>query len=80
MEKSEANKRFDKQFGVYIKKLRFQRGWTQEQLADRIGNNFQNVSGMERGEISPTLFWCTKIAAAFDVKLLDFIKGIEFRK
>lgn len=77
MEKSEANRKFDKLFGDYIKKQRVQRGWTQEHLADKIGNNFQNISRMERGEISPTLFWCTKLAAAFEVKLSTFLHGFN---
>ena len=74
MEKSEANKKFDKAFGAYLKAKREAKGWSQAELASKVGNNYQNISRMERGEITPTLFWCTKLAAAFDMKLAAFIK------
>lgn len=74
MEKTEANKKFDKLFGDYIKKQRLQRGWTQEQLADKMGNNFQNISRIERGEITPTLFWCFKLAGVFETRISTFLQ------
>ena len=79
MEKTEAQKRFDKLFGEYVKVQRLKRGWTQAELADRIGNNFQNVSRIERGEISPTLFWCFRLAAVFDVKIAAFLQNANFK-
>jgi ribosome-binding protein aMBF1 (putative translation factor) len=79
MLKTKHNKSFDKQFGKYIKKKREERGWSQIELASRIENNFQNISRLERGEITPTLYWCYKLADVFEIDLSDMIKELDFR-
>lgn len=78
MKKPHLNKRFDEQFGQYVKKKRLQKGWSQAELASKIGNNYQNISRLERGEISPTLFWCYKLSEAFEMKLPAFLKSFEY--
>jgi len=70
MEKEE----FNKKLGAYIRKKRIQKNWSQEMLADKMGNNYQNISRIERGELSPTLFWCSKLAEAFEMNLHNFVK------
>jgi len=70
MEKAE----FNKKLGLYIKKKRLQKKWSQALLADKLENNYQNISRIERGELSPTLFWCSKLADAFEMELYKFIK------
>jgi len=70
MEKAE----FNKILGQYIKTKRLQNKWSQATLADKLGNNYQNISRIERGELSPTLFWCLKLAEAFEMDLQTFIK------
>ena len=70
MEKAEFNKRL----GLFIRKKRLQKKWSQEILADKMGNNYQNISRIERGELSPTLFWCIKLAEAFEMDLHTFVK------
>jgi ribosome-binding protein aMBF1 (putative translation factor) len=79
MEKPELNKKFDKQFGEYVFKKRTERGWSQADLSGKIGNNYQNVSRLERGEITPTLFWCYKLADAFEMDLADVIKEFGYK-
>lgn len=79
MGKSKAHKGFDKQFGSFVKKKRMERGWSQPELASKINNNFQNVSRLERGEITPTLFWCYKLSDAFDIGLEDFIREFGYK-
>ena len=49
---------------------------SESDLADLMGNNFQNISRLERGLITPTLFWVQNLAEAFELKLSDLI--IEF--
>jgi putative transcriptional regulator len=70
MEKEE----FNRKLGAYIKKKRLKNKWSQEMLADKMGNNYQNISRIERGELNPTLFWCSKLAEAFEMDLHSFIK------
>ncbi len=78
MQKSKLNKQFDKLFGLYVKQNRVLRGWSQIDLAEKVGNNFQNIPRLERGEITPTLFWCYKLADAFDITLPELIKEVGF--
>jgi len=77
MKKPDQNKKFDAKFGLFIKKKRLQKGWSQSELASKIGNNYQNISRLERGEITPTLFWCYKLAEAFEVDLPIFLKSFK---
>lgn len=79
MPKSKLNKQFDKQFGLFVKKKREAMGWTQPELASRVENNFQNISRMERGEITPTVFWCYKLAQAFGMDISEFLKELGFK-
>jgi DNA-binding XRE family transcriptional regulator len=72
MEKAE----FNRMLGDFVKKKRIENGWTQADLAEKIGNNFQNISRIERGEISPTLFWCTLLAKAFDMTIIELVNEV----
>jgi len=67
---------FNKLFGEFIRQKRIAKNWSQSELADKLNNNFQNISRLERGEISPTLYWIDGLAKAFDELLSDII--IEF--
>ena len=64
-------------FGKFIKQKRITKKWSQSVLADKLDNNFQNISRLERGEISPTLYWLNGLAIAFDEKLSDMILEFE---
>jgi transcriptional regulator with XRE-family HTH domain len=65
--------------GEFVRKKRIEKGWSQSDLAAKLGNNYQNISRLERGETSPTLEWCYRLAAAFDMKMIDFIKEFDFK-
>jgi len=65
---------FNKKFGEFVVEQRKQRGWSQSELASRIGNNFQNISRMERGEINPTLYWFFRLSQVFEESYTDFSK------
>jgi transcriptional regulator with XRE-family HTH domain len=73
MEKAE----FSLLFGAFIKKLRQENKMTQPELADKLGNNFQNVSAIERGEFTITIYTAQKIANAFEISLSSLFKGFE---
>ena len=68
---------FNHKFGGFVKTKREQLGLSQSQLAARIGNNSQNISRLERGEISPTLYWCTLLSEALEVELSILIKEFQ---
>ena len=79
MEKPKLNKQFDRLFGSYVKKKRLEHKWSQAELASKVGNNYQNISRLERGEITPTLYWCYKLAEAFGMELSDLIIELGFK-
>lgn len=62
---------WEKIVGRNIRRLRKNRGFTQEQLAAEAGMAMRYLSGLERGEENPTLRFLTKIADALEVPLPD---------
>lgn len=64
---------FNKLFGDYLKKIRTEKGLTQLDLASIMNVNPQNISAIERGEVSPTLFWIHKLASALKINTNDFL-------
>ena len=68
------NIEFDRQFGQFVKELRVEKRWSQADLADRIENNFQNISRLERGETTPILFWCYKLSKVFNLEFYELIQ------
>ena len=59
-------------FPSKLKELRKSRGWSQGQLAQKIGADLQRISKYERGVIWPTMELMVRIAKAFDVSV-DFL-------
>ncbi|MCM8788075.1 MAG: helix-turn-helix domain-containing protein [Candidatus Omnitrophica bacterium] len=58
-----------------LKKLRQQKGWSQEKLAHEAGISYQTLIKIERGYIkNPKLETLIKIAKALKVSLEDLIK------
>ena len=64
--------------GEFVRRKRMEKGWSQSDLAAKLGNNYQNISRLERGETSPTLEWCYRLAEAFGMEMTDFIKELNF--
>ena len=69
MEKS----KFNKKIGQYLREKRLEKKWTQAELGSKVGIDFQNISRIERGTISPTLYWFNNIAEALEINFGDFI-------
>lgn len=59
-------------FPAKLRELRKSRGWSQGQLAQKIGADLQRVSKYERGVIWPTMELVVRIAKTFDVTV-DFL-------
>ena len=58
--------------GDKIQSLRKQHGWSQQQLAKKIGTSGPIVGRYERGEMTPSVEVAKKLADTFDVTL-DFL-------
>lgn len=62
--------------GQKIKVLRKDRGWSQGELADKVGIKAQNISRYEKGHVSPRESTLAIFAEAFDVPLSEFTESL----
>lgn len=58
---------------LWIRRLRKRKGWTQAELAERMGTSQQNVQRLETGKISIDLEWIRKLGRAFDMHPKDML-------
>jgi len=70
---------FNIDLGAFVKDKRKELKLSQSDLAAKVGNNAQNISRLERGEVSPTLFWFFKLAEAFEQDPNSLILELEKR-
>jgi transcriptional regulator with XRE-family HTH domain len=56
-----------KELGLRVRELRRTRGWTQTELAERIGVQQSAVAKIERGAVDPTTTMIVKLAKALGV-------------
>ena len=61
---------------VRMKVARVEKGWTQQELADRVGATRQTIGLIEKGQYNPTLSLCRRIAKALN-RTLDQLFGEE---
>ena len=69
------NEAFIKQFGEHVRKLRVEKGFSQEELAGRADLTLSQVGRIERGLLNTSLTMIYLIAKALETepyKLLDF--------
>jgi transcriptional regulator with XRE-family HTH domain len=59
------------QFGRRVRALRDERGWSQEELAERAGIHRTYVGGIERGLRNIALVNISRIAKAFGLSLSE---------
>jgi transcriptional regulator with XRE-family HTH domain len=69
--------KFNKKLGKFIVQKRLAKGLTQSDLASLLGNNPQNISRIERGEVNPTIFWLYQLSAALEISLAELIHEFE---
>ena len=58
-----------KDFPKKLKNLRKSRGWSQGQLAQKIGADLQRISKYERGVMWPTMELMVRIAKTFEISV-----------
>jgi transcriptional regulator with XRE-family HTH domain len=59
------------EMGKRIRKLRLDRGWSQEGFAEHVGLDRTYIGGIERGERNVTVLNLLRIAAALNVEVGD---------
>ena len=64
-----------KQVGISVRRLRREKGWSQEDLAFESGLHRTYVSGIERGVRNPTLLILGKLAKTLGVAPAKLVAG-----
>ncbi len=54
-----------------LEALRVQLGWTQQELAERVGVSRQTIISLERGRYDPSIRLAFKLARQFGAKIED---------
>lgn len=58
-----------KMFGAHVRALRETKGLTQKELGARLDKDFQSIQRVERGVVSPSLYYLYELAVGLDVEL-----------
>ncbi len=62
--------------GAKLKRLREQRFWTREELAEKVGSHRDHIGRLERDEITnPRMATIRKLAAALEVDPAELVRG-----
>jgi len=64
-----------------IRVLRADKGWSQAELADRVGVSRNSINSVENGKFDPSLPLAFRIADAFGLKIEEvFIRESDWRQ
>jgi len=63
--------------GRNVKRIRQEKGLTQEQLAELSGFSQQYISGLEQGRRNPTIVSIYELATALGVSHMDLVRSAE---
>ena len=64
-------------FGVAVRRLRSEHGWSQEELADRVGIHRTYMGDVERGARNIGLVKIARIADALDLPISGLMAEVE---
>lgn len=68
------------QLGKHLRKLREQRGWSQEELAFKCGLHRTYIGAVERGEYNVTLLTLRRITDKLGISLVDALRSVPSRR
>jgi len=54
-----------------LEEMRVQKGWTQQELSDRVGVSRQTIISLERGRYNPSIQLAFRLAHQFEVRIED---------
>jgi transcriptional regulator with XRE-family HTH domain len=63
--------------GRNVRRIRQERGLTQEQLAELSGFSQQYISGLEQGQRNPTIVSLYELATALGVSHMELVRPID---
>ena len=67
-------------FAATLRTMRHERGYSQEELADRTGVSMRFVSFMETGKRQPTISTLDALARALGVSFSEFCSAIDTKR
>jgi len=76
METPESNK-VREAFGAVLRRIRKERGYSQEELAHRAGIAMRYVSLLERNQRQPTISTVYLLCTALEISMTEFVSEIE---
>jgi transcriptional regulator with XRE-family HTH domain len=72
-----AEETLARRFGELVRRLRQERGYSQEEFSFRVGLHQTYISSVERGERNVTIQTADRIAKALGTKLSDLFGELE---
>ena len=72
-----AEEELAKRFGELVRRLRVEKGYSQEELSFRVGLHQTYVSSVERGERNVTIGTADRIARALGTTLANLFRELE---
>ena len=72
-----SDAKFLKRFGQRIRKLRRERGWSQEELAARCKLHRTYLGSVERGDRNISVISLRRLARALRVSLSELFRGLQ---
>ena len=72
-----AEETLARRFGELVRRLRQEKGYSQEELSFRVGLHQTYISSVERGERNVTIQTADRIAKALGTKLSDLFGELE---
>lgn len=63
---------FNRLLGEFVKLKRIELNLSQSQLSDKMGLDYQYISKIERGLISPTFYWIIRLAESLELNPIEF--------
>ena len=60
-----------------LEEYRTQKGWTQQELADRTGVSRQTIISLEGGKYNPSILLAFRLSRQFGVRIEDLFLYIE---
>ena len=67
-----------KAFGIRVRKLRKERGYTMEKLAELAGIDYRQVSYIELGQVNITISSIYALAKALDLNMSELVNLEDF--
>ena len=67
----------DNNFAFNVKRLRRERGWSQAELAAKVGSHVNHINRVEGGKYNPSLDTIIKLANVFEVPVDYLISGTD---